>query len=796
MKKNKEQKRPKIESNLWLEDFIPGYKSHLTEEIVYLTDKKVMCVFEFQGLPFESIEDETLVKQFFKLNHFLVNFGKTYENRLELWLQYKRENIEFNQEYEFTNYFTERLTNNYISILKKNKFYKNTFYISFVLKVSEYGVSSTINELKDLINDVNDLFIMYSPRLLTSYENENGVLFSEIYEYLHFIIQLEKKQMPITDMYAKKTIFDSPMYFSHDVFEVRNDDNTKYGQIYELLDYGVTKIKVLEDILRIPAEFTFTQIFKFKNRNEILSVIDKQLNNLSNEYSYLQKQKQELIDAKSDIEASELYFGQYGANIVVYSDNVKDLIKKGSLVNSTFQKTNGYKFVRCTIEQPNVLFSSLPGAKKIVRDLSKSTINLSSTFPMQNFATGKAELNPLGDGTGLLPLKSTSDTLYYYNIQYSPINEDSRGKKYPGHNLFLGNTGTGKTVLVAVILSFLDRFNPYIFSIDYKSGMEIFFKAIKGNYFTFEKGAPTGLNPFQLPDTEKTRDFLKSLMEILGRGKKSDELSSLQRRAISEAVDITMNSSFEIRNFKTFYQAIINGELKDNLYIWTNESKQYGWVFDNPVNEFDPDNFYRIGFDCVNILIDNYLPTEPILATLMYMKELMLKKVNEAKSFLITIIEEFWYATKFQITRDIIEDVLNTGRRGNEHMFLISQSPSQAIKSAIFETIVERTSTKIFIANPDASYKNNYELCGITKKEFNTIKDFVETERKFLIKQGNTSVVSKLELTKENEKGFKEIIPEMKVISTSLENVEIVNELIDKYGLNSDEWVKEFLNEY
>ena len=150
------------------------------------------------------------------------------------------------------------------------------------------------------------------------------------------------------------------------------------------------------------------------------------------------------------------------------------------------------------------------------------------------------------------------------------------------------------------------------------------------------------------------------------------------------------------------------------------------------------------------------------------------------------------------MTRRSIESSLNAGRKEFETLFLVSQYPEQAINSQIFSPIVSGTTTKVFLANSQMTegVKEGYIKCGLTEKEFNIVADFLESDRNFLVKQNSGSIVSKLDLSDVDPKtGIRTVIPEMKILSTTLDNVHLVNDLIEQYGLNSPEWVREFLDE-
>lgn len=794
--------KKRIKSN-FLEEYIPEYLHHVNDFTLLLENKNqriskysLLATFKLHGVPFESLDDYLLEKQFERLNQFLINLGKKYDSRLKLWLHFRRKKKPFEEEYHFNRYFSSRFAKRYLNKFEQNEFFENSFFITFVFLTGR-DLDSAVEEFRNLIANSQEALVSYSLKLLGTYKDERGTEYSEIASFLNFLLTFKDKLIPVTNSYVGHMICDSRHSFYENTLAIEDGRSaTLFAKTFEMIDFGVAHIGVLEDILKINAEFLFTQIFSYLGEEKIIGALDRQLARFRAKRSdHMSEQQEELLEAKNGVEARKFFFGEYDAIVTVFNQDLVKLKAKAVATLSAFEKLNGYRFAECSIEHPNVFLSHLPGADA-VRKKIKTTANLATTFPMYNFATGKAKLNPLGDGTAIMPLKTNSETLYYFNVHDTPLAANTIGKAIAGHILFLGKTGSGKSVLVAAILTFLDRFDPFLFSVDYKSGMEIFFRAMGGEYFTLKRGEATGMNPFQLPDDLSTREFLNSLIVTLA----GHNISVLQQKIIAEAINHTMSLPFENRNMKSFMTFLDTSEpdLIQKLSIWLNESNKFGWVFDNHSNNFDPENFHRIGFDCAGILEENYPPCEPILMFLFFLKERMKKKVNAQKSFLITIVEEFWYATKFDMTRQSIESSLNAGRKEFETLFLVSQYPEQAINSQIFSPIVSGTTTKVFLANSQMTegVKAGYIKCGLTDKEFNIVADFLESERNFLIKQNSGSVVSKLDLSEiEPKTGVKTVIPEMKILSTTLDNVHLVNELIKRYGLDSAEWVKEFLDE-
>src|SRR5690606_18375051 len=265
-------------------------------------------------------------------------------------------------------------------------------------------------------------------------------------------------------------------------------------------------------------------------------------------------------------------------------------------------------------------------------------------------------------------------------------------------------------------------------------------------------------------------------------GKTADgKITAIEEKQIQLAVDTLMNTiDFENRNFSVLLQSIPHDpgnadSLRTRLSRWCrSEGGRYAWCLDNPSNDFDPDKFYRIGFDLTDILKDDYLPTEPVLAYLFYLRSQMMDRVAASGGILATVIEEFWYPARFETTQDFMLKSLKTDRKLAGWVVLTSQSPEDAINSPIFATIVQQTPTKIFLPNPDAEFEGSYARCGITHKEYEELVKLTLESRTFLIRQSRQSAFAKLNLY-----GFDD---EIAVLSGSPDNVAILDDVQDELG--------------
>lgn len=213
--------------------------------------------------------------------------------------------------------------------------------------------------------------------------------------------------------------------------------------------------------------------------------------------------------------------------------------------------------------------------------------------------------------------------------------------------------------------------------------------------------------------------------------------------------------------------------LHSRLGKWcASEGGRYAWCLDNPTNAFNPDEFYRIGFDLTAILKDNYAPTEPVLTYLFHLRNLMMDRVAQQNGLMATVIEEFWWSLKFEATKELILKALKTDRKLGDWVVLTSQSPEDAIDSDIFPAIIQQTPTKVFLPNPDAKYEGSYDQTRMSEKEFQELVKKSLDSRIFLVKQSRQSAFAKMDLY-----GFQD---EMALLSGSSSNTKyhVVNVVI------------------
>ncbi|MGF6766187.1 type IV secretion system protein VirB4 [Paraburkholderia sp. GAS33] len=756
-------------------DLLPKIGRPVSERVTSFEDGRAVLVIRLPGMPFESVNRREIENRFDALNRFFAAMAMEKGNRLALWMTLQRTRVSFAERYQFRSSFMQGFSEKYLARFRKDDYFENEFFVSAVLKGDD--LSECVGELEELGDTMLKTLQAYDPEVLTTFER-NGVLFSQPYQFIGALVNGVDEAVPVTQATGQELIPSSWLHFHYDTVEIRSDNATRFASCYDLKDFPKSGWGQLNPLLTLPVEFTLTQSFGCMGTYEAQKAIGDQVNKLKSVGDKATYQVKELADAQGLISGRELAFGDYHGALIVYGATAEQATSNGTFVTSRALNECGFRWVKATLSAPVTYMSQVPGYARKPRPMPKSTRNLASSFSMHNYSAGKAKGNPLGDGSAVMPLQTVSKGLYNFNFHASRLDEDSTGEKIAGHSMFLGATGTGKTTLQLALMGFLERFDPKIFAVDLDRGMQIFIESSGGMYFPLKAGEATGLAPFGLPDTPRNREFLYDLVGACGRDE-DGTLSADDQKKVKTAVDTVYRiERVEDRCFSRLLESIPKtGEncLASRLAKWCHsEGGRFAWALDNaPDSMIDVTKERRIGFDVTDFLKLDYPPTEPVLAYLLHLKDLM----QARGGLLATIIEEFWLAAMYPTTQKMILKVLKTGRKADEFMILVSQSPEDAINCPVFAPIRDQTATKIYLPNPDAS-RESYKKLNLTDRELEELLALSKESRTFLIKQSNQSAFAKMDLHG--------MADEIAVLSGSLDNVAIWEEARAESGDDLD----------
>ncbi|HBP4970054.1 TPA: conjugal transfer protein TraE [Pseudomonas aeruginosa] len=764
-------------------ELIPKYHRHVDDRIISMDNERLLGVIELQGVPFETTPDQQLFQAFNSLTRIFSEINKVNAPRVAQWNHIIKRKVSLDFNYDFKNAFVSDFASKYLQQFKTGNFFRTTYAISFVYKYDD-DIGQGIEALNMLLDFALKALNRYDPVALGVEINSHGVAHSQIGGFLARLLNHNDDIVPLSSDELINTIQTSELFFGFDLCEVRPaQGGKKYATYFDLREYpDESKRGMWNSLLSEPYEFVLTQSFLHFTAMKSLGQVNKQINKIESGTNFPEHYVADLVAARGRISSGEITLGEYHSSLVVYGNSPKEAVDHGNSLSTNILASSGARYLRSTASGIFTYYSMMPGSPFKPLAEPKTTRNLACGFSLNNYPTGKQYGNPIGDGTAVIPLKTKSDSIYFFNLHYSAMGQDVRGQKYPGHMLCLGATGAGKTTLEGVVVGFLTRFEPKIFAIDFNRSMQLFLETYGTTYFDIEDGKDTGLQPFQLPDSPGLRSFLYRLVGACGRDS-DGSLSASDERKIKEAVDTIMLMDHHDRRF-SYLSSLIPPEgsnsLGDRLAKWQYSCNgTLAWALDSPENKFDPATMSRIGFNTTSILKKGHPASEAVLSVLFHMKDMM----QQGGELFLSLVEEFWVPANYPTTQEQIKGALKAGRIKGEFMVLVSQSPEDAINCEIFPDIIQMTPTKVFLPNPEATFEK-YQLCGLNRKEFDDLFALEKDSRTFLIKQSHQSTFAKLDLT-----GYDEYLP---IISGSWESIQLSHEVRREVGDDPKDWVPVF----
>lgn len=776
-----------------LSEQIPKYGMHVSRNAITLGDNMLLGVVAFQGTPFKTVLNGELEHNADHITRFFNELVKVNAPNIEFKTHMVKRKEKVHLDMRFKNWFSQRFADKYLEPFKAGEFFSVRYYLSIIYKYKH--INKGVEEFGDILTFAKQALAEYGVEVLGVYEDEeSGAVISQIGQFLASMVnctELKDNFITVNSGVISNKLQLSKIYFGSDLAEIRNNDSSKFGVFYDMMEYPpMAERGMWNKLLDAKAEFTLTQSFFPFTTAASANAIDSQINKLQSSSRPPEGLIAELESVKSDITQGDIIVGEYHSTLAVYADTAVDAIERGTTVTNLLRTSSFAMYQKATNIGHDSFYSHLPGSRHKPFKEPKTTRCLASGWSLNNYPLGKAVGNPIGDGNAIIPLKTPADSLYYFNTHYSDIGKNNTGEKMLGHCMILGQSGAGKTTLEGVLANFIGRFDGKFFGIDFNSSMKLFFQTLGGLYFDIKEGEPTGLNPFQLPDSPGVRAFLYSLLAACGRNSRGEPVTAVEEAKIKNAVDtIMLDDNISNRRF-SYVSTLIPPEhddgLGDRLSKWQYSCDgTYAWALDCPVNLFNPLELSRIAFNCTDILTEGgTVVTEPILATLFEMKDMM----QHDGTMMTTFVEEFWVPANFPTTQSKIKATLKAGRIKNEFMFLVSQSPADAIQCEIFAAIVEQTATKIYLPNKKATWEE-YQKCGLNRKEFDELCKLGLLSRTFLVSQDSGSGFCKLDLY-----GFNEFLP---VISATWEGIALADQVREDLNTNEiSEWVPEFIKRY
>ncbi|HCR85856.1 MAG TPA: VirB4 family type IV secretion/conjugal transfer ATPase, partial [Alphaproteobacteria bacterium] len=257
------------------------------------------------------------------------------------------------------------------------------------------------------------------------------------------------------------------------------------------------------------------------------------------------------------------------------------------------------------------------------------------------------------------------------------------------------------------------------------------------------------------------------------------ELTPEEREKIVEAINGNYKLPYEkrvLRNIVPFLGLEKPGSIASRIKLWHSGESRAG-IFDNDEDSLSFAGKKVHGFEMAPILeVPDCLG--PVLLYIFHRINLTL-----TGSPTIIVLDEAWALLDNPVFAPKIKNWLKVLRKLNGMVVFATQSPEDVAKSRISETLVQQTSTQIFLANMKGTsmYRDVFRL---SNREFAIVKYTDPGSRFFLVKQNEDSVVARVDLN-----GMGEFI---EVLSARSNTIRLLDKIREEVGDDPEVWLPIF----
>lgn len=803
-----------LQSEPNFEKLLP-YSTAIADGVVITKEHLLMSTFKIDGIAFEVEDDNELDAK----NNLQNMIYKTFANEpVSFYFHNARYKTEEKLHAKFENSYLQELNDRYYQGFSGESLFKNSLFLTIIynpitrleksmfskksIKQKEELFKQYLKKHNEYVARLDSSLSVFNATLLKNYEIK-GNLYSKQLEFYNFLIG--GRFMPVrvlkAPIYSYLTGGVEQIYFGNDTGQIHySDGKDKFFRIVEFKDYSKeTFAGILDGLMYANFEYTMTQSYQPLAMIDAKAALSKQRKQLIASEDDAVSQIIELDEALDNLISGEIGFGKYHFSLCVFGDSFEDCRKNTNQMMTALNNL-GFMAKMASIALPAAYFSSFPSNFTIRPRINLlSSVNFSSLVALHNFSFGKKDKNCWGEAVCLL--KTPNKSPYYLNFHQSDgANKDDFGKLLLANSLILGQSGGGKTVFMNFTFNQMQKYAdknsfPESIPLDKRKMTSIYLDkdygakgnilAAGGRYIEIKNGMNTNFNPFMVENTPENLRALKALMALLVT-RKGEKLNAKEEKQLSDAVEFIMNE-FE-KDERKFPISLMLENLTENVnddnslksrLISFKKGKQFGWVFDNESDCLDfPDEINIYGIDGTEFLDD-----KDVNGILSYFILWRVMSLADGRRFVLDI-DEAWKWLENEIVAEEVKNKFKTIRKQNGFLRLATQSVEDFLKLSIAKTLIEQSATKIFLPNPLAQYNDYVHGLNLSEDEYQIIRDFIPTNRQFLVKRQEEKVIATLDLStlgKEN----------LMILSTGSAYIDTVDRVFSQENKNIDEKINE-----
>ncbi|AAW71338.1 type VI secretion protein [Wolbachia endosymbiont of Brugia malayi] len=752
-------------------DFIP-YACHYDEETILTKQGELLKIIKLED--YSSADNYSDLRTEIRKS-ISKNIDSLY---FTVWIHTVRKRNKLSLKWNKTGDFSDKLHSTWLDKLTNSKLrYINELYI--VILVSDFNKHSNnsfffggirnkhklslqenhqeLQRVTDLIQ--SDLEPFGAKKLALRFNGDK--VYSEMIEFLHYIVTLTHKDHPICERDLSQYIKNLKIAFGFNTFQTIFENQQKFGSVFCIKEYREIPLGNIDRCLQLDSELIITEIIIFTSNNKAMKEFKKQINMLqvSEDNTLLRNSEiKEIIELEG---TSTIDFCQQKIIFTIFADDRNRLAENISSLSSVMSLI-GLMMFRTDLHMENHFWAQLPGNFAFVTQPKNILAKYACSFAMlHDFTSGTLKGGRWKEAVTVFFSKKGSP--YFFNFH---------GKKNNGHTTILGAPNSGRTSLINFLLSESRKFNPRIIILDNTGKSIIFTKAVSGKYYIIDpkyKNKSLKFNPLNIEDSASNRSML---VELIKRMVADTSLVGIKEK-IKKVVDSIFAIPRESRSISRISEMLLL--LKGKISKWCGDG-EFAYLFQDS-DESDID--WKI--KTISLNTANLTKHKECMSVILYYFLYSFEAQCDG-SPAILVLDEAWEISSIFPTEEGFDNWMQRMTELNVVVILSTENLNLAFASEFTQYLDKHVDTRILMPNFNAN-RLYMKAFSLSKEELNIILQTPTQEGLFLIKQYKGLVTLNLDLKN---------IQEIHVLSANRETIKYMYEAIKEKGEEVNKWLPVF----
>ena len=709
-------------------DLIP-WVALVATGVVLNKDGSFQQVLRFRGPDFASSSQDFLIQVCARLNNACKRFGSGWGIFIEAA---RRREESYLSDTPFPDPVSQLIDEERRLFFKNGKqTFSNTYY--FTLQYLPAEESS--RRAGSLFISNSDNTAAYK-EVLNQFKSHVELLYNLLSEFMYDVKMLDDDETLtylhscISDKYHPIKTPDSPTYLDTFLCDspIKNGFTLTLGNSYvkvlSLIGFPSSSMPaLLEQLNTLPIEYRWMtrylpmdkldaeQVLKgyrrrwFSKRKSALSLL---MEVFSKSESSLQdnaavRYSQDADEAMQELAADYVSYGYFTATITLMNKDLKILETASQEVEKVI---NGLGFVtfRENVNALEAWLSSLPGQSYAnIRAPLLHSLNVCHLLPVSSPWTGLPYNRHL-NAPALMMAHTPGASPFYFSNHINDV----------GHQLIIGPTGSGKSVLLNMIaLQFLRYEKAQVFIFD--KGLSFLISTLSVNGKLYQLASKSDSLRFQpLANIDRREERIWALEWLSGLCS-HEPLTPDMKELLWDALELLQDLPQEHRSMTSFHTLLQDETLKKVLLPYTLDGP-YGEIFDGVYHDLEDSRW--LCFEMERLMEQ----PEALGPVLLYVFHLLEQRFSGDPALLI--LDEAWLFLDHPLFSQRIREWLKTLRKKNVSVIFATQSIADLVESSITNALLESCPSRVFLPNSRAQepgVAQIYEQLGVSDQQLHLI---------------------------------------------------------------------------